>query len=114
MPKRQAFLVEDNRTIRDNLIPTLADISDVDVVGVAEGEQEAVAWLANHPRDADFVILDLFLAQGSGLGVLRQLLAKHVVLPVVVLTNYATVDIRRRCAELGATALFDKSKKIEE
>ena len=32
---------------------------------------------------------------------------------VVVLTNYATPDIRKRCLELGADAVFDKSNEID-
>jgi DNA-binding NarL/FixJ family response regulator len=32
---------------------------------------------------------------------------------VVVLTNYATPDIRARCAELGVDAVFDKSNEID-
>ena len=32
---------------------------------------------------------------------------------VVVLSNYATVDMRKRCAQLGADAVFDKSNEID-
>ena len=32
---------------------------------------------------------------------------------VVVLTNYATPDIRVRCHQLGVDAVFDKSNDIE-
>jgi DNA-binding NarL/FixJ family response regulator len=32
---------------------------------------------------------------------------------VLVLTNYATADIRQRCLRLGADAVFDKSTEIE-
>jgi DNA-binding NarL/FixJ family response regulator len=32
---------------------------------------------------------------------------------VVVLSNYATPDIRIRCAQLGADAVFDKSNEID-
>jgi len=32
---------------------------------------------------------------------------------VVVLSNYATDDMRRRCAQLGADAVFDKSNEID-
>jgi DNA-binding NarL/FixJ family response regulator len=32
---------------------------------------------------------------------------------VVVLSNYATPDIRRRCAEFGVDAVFDKSNEID-
>lgn len=113
MATPHAFLIEDNPTIRDNLIPTLAEIAGVEVVGTAEGQREAMTWLRSHDGAADFVILDLFLAEGSGIGVLEQLGAMGNELPVVVLTNYATPDIRRRCLALGAAALFDKSREIE-
>jgi two-component system OmpR family response regulator len=32
---------------------------------------------------------------------------------VVVLTNYATDEIRRRAADLGADAVFDKSSELD-
>jgi two-component system OmpR family response regulator len=32
---------------------------------------------------------------------------------VVVLSNYATADMRKRCALLGADAVFDKSNEID-
>ena len=32
---------------------------------------------------------------------------------VVVLSNYATPDMRRRCEQLGADAVFDKSNEID-
>jgi hypothetical protein len=31
----------------------------------------------------------------------------------VVLSNYATPDIRNRCAQLGVDAVFDKSNEID-
>ena len=32
---------------------------------------------------------------------------------VVVLTNYATSEVRRRCLALGANAIFDESNELE-
>jgi len=32
----------------------------------------------------------------------------------VVLTNYATLDMRSRCRALGADAVFDKSTEVDE
>lgn len=113
MPIRHAYLIEDNPTIRSNLIPTLSEMADVEVIGMAEGEHEAMDWLIQFSSQADFIILDLFLAEGSGLGVLRQVAVHHIKIPVVVLTNYATQDIRERCKALGAAALFDKSRELE-
>ncbi|MDO5652972.1 MAG: response regulator, partial [Brachymonas sp.] len=31
---------------------------------------------------------------------------------MIVATNYATDDVRTRCEELGADAVFDKSRQI--
>ena len=38
-----AFLVEDNRTIRDNLIPALEDLADAEVVGMPKPSRKPSA-----------------------------------------------------------------------
>ena len=108
------YLVEDSATIRENLISTLEDIAPVKVGGFAETENEASDWLSNHNGDWQLAIVDLFLKEGSGLGVLKGCQKRHGYQKVVVLTNYATSDIRRRCAELGSDAVFDKSNELDE
>lgn len=108
------YLVEDSATIRENLISTLEEIAPVKVVGFAETENEASAWLSDHNGDWQLAIVDLFLKEGSGLGVLKGCQKRNADQKVVVLTNYATSDIRRRCAELGSDAVFDKSNELEE
>lgn len=107
------YLVEDSATIRENLISTLEEIAPVKVVGFAETEHEASRWLADHDGDWKLAIVDLFLKEGSGLGVLKGCQNRNPDQKVVVLTNYATADIRKRCAELGSDAVFDKSNEID-
>lgn len=107
------YIVEDSATIRENLISTLEEIAPVKVVGFAETEHEANLWLADHDGDWKLAIVDLFLKEGSGLGVLKGCQNRNADQKVVVLTNYATHDIRRRCAELGSDAVFDKSNEID-
>ena len=109
----RTFIVEDNATIRENLIGTLEELACVKALGWAESENEARGWFAAHPGDWDLAIVDLFLKQGSGLGVLEACQARHSSQRVVVLSNYATEDMRRRCAQLGADAIFDKSNEID-
>ena len=108
------YIVEDSVTIRDNLISTLEEIAPVKVVGFAETEQEASLWLLNNNFDWKLAIVDLFLKEGSGLGVLKRCQNRGADQKVVVLTNYATDDIRQRCAELGSDAVFDKSNELDE
>lgn len=108
------YLVEDSATIRENLILTLEEIAPVKVVGFAESEQEASLWLSAHNGDWQLAIVDMFLKEGSGLGVLKGCQNRHADQKVVVLTNYATNDVRKRCAELGSDAVFDKSNELDE
>ncbi|MGQ2981223.1 MAG: response regulator, partial [Polaromonas sp.] len=61
----------------------------------------------------DLAIVDLFLKQGSGLGVLEACRNRKAQQKVIVLSNYATADIRKRCAQLGVDAVFDKSNEID-
>lgn len=58
-------------------------------------------------------IVDLFLRQGSGLGVLAACRTRRPGQKMVVLSNYATPDVRMRCAQLGVDAVFDKSNEID-
>jgi two-component system, OmpR family, response regulator len=109
----KTYLVEDNPTIRDNLIATLEELADIDAVGTSDSENEAKAWLQDNPDGWDLAILDLFLKQGSGLGVLVACRDRKPSQKVVVLSNYATAEIRQRCAQLGVDAVFDKSNEID-
>lgn len=109
----RAYFVEDNATIRENLIATLEELGEVSPVGYAETEQQGVDWLRSHDGEWDLAIVDLFLKQGSGLGVLQSCKDRPPGHKVVVLTNYATPDIRERCRQLGSDAVFDKSNDIE-
>jgi two-component system OmpR family response regulator len=109
----KTYIVEDNPTIRDNLIDTLEELAGINAVGSAETENEGKAWLAENRVDWDLAIVDLFLKQGSGLGVLASCRDRLPRQKVVVLSNYATADIRQRCSQLGVDAVFDKSNEID-
>jgi DNA-binding NarL/FixJ family response regulator len=109
----RTYIVEDNPTIRENLIGTLEELASIDAVGTAETENDGKAWLASPGRAWDLAIVDLFLKQGSGLGVLAACRDRQPSQKVVVLSNYATADIRHRCAQLGVDAVFDKSNEID-
>ena len=107
------YIVEDSPVIRESLIATLEELVPVRVVGTAEDEATALRSLTTPGQAVDLVIVDLFLKSGSGLGVLQ---ATQALLPRyrrVVLSNFATVDMRRKCQALGADQVFDKSTEID-
>lgn len=111
--KLRTFFVEDNPTIRENLIATLAELADVEAVGIAETESDASQWLNSNPDAWDLVIVDLFLREGSGLGIVSDFKHRTASQKMLVLSNYATADVRERCLALNADAVFDKSNEID-
>ena len=113
MPPLKTYIVEDSQVIRDQLIATLEELVPVQVVGTAEDEYTAVHWLTHPDHRVDLVIVDIFLKGGSGLGVLRAAKSFAVEAKRIVLSNFAVPDIRRRCLELGADRVFDKSNEID-
>ena len=109
----KTFIVEDNATIRENLIGTLEELTCVQAVGTAETELEGRQWLTQNASSWNLAIVDLFLREGTGLGVLDACQDRQSNQKVIVLSNYATADIRQRCAQLGVDAVFDKSNEID-
>jgi DNA-binding NarL/FixJ family response regulator len=112
-PRLKTYIVEDNVTIRENLVGTLEELTCISAIGFAETEAEASQWLTDHADEWELAIVDLFLKQGSGLGVLQTCRSRRPGQKVVVLTNYATPDIRKRCGQFGVDAVFDKSNEID-
>jgi DNA-binding NarL/FixJ family response regulator len=110
----RCFIVEDSPVILHGLVDTLEQLLPLKVVGSCGDQKSAVTWLDDHQDQYDLVITDIFLKQGTGLDVLKHLQALRGDFTKVVLTNYATVDMRQRCAALGADMVFDKSSELDE
>lgn len=91
-----AFLVEDSETIRTNLISTLADLAQTRVIAFAVGELEALAWLKANDENWTLAIVDLFLKEGSGLGVVAALQGRRPSQRVVVFSKFAIPHLRER------------------
>lgn len=108
----RTLLVEDSPVIRENLAATLEELGPVSIVGAVEDQQGALEWLENTPG-CELMIVDLFLKRGSGLGVLEEVGKLRMQPRMVVLSNYATPDMRRRCLSAGADRVFDKSTEID-
>jgi len=109
----RTYLVENSPTIRENLIAALQELAGITAIGWTEDGDDASRWLMQPQAPWDLAIVDLFLHQGSGLDVLKACRARAPGRKMVVLTNYATREMRARCLDLGADAVFDKSTEID-
>jgi DNA-binding NarL/FixJ family response regulator len=114
MASINTFIVEDSEVILRNLCATLEELTTVKVVGSSADQDHAVGAIRDAGGDLDLLIIDIFLRSGSGLEVLRAVAAMRLPARRVVLTNYATDEIRKRCAALGANRVFDKSSELDE
>lgn len=108
------FLVEDKPEIRDTVVEAMEEVAPLKFVGHAASEAAARQWLRTFNDDWQLAIVDLFLSEGSGFGVLRDCQARKPNQKVVVLTSYCHQNITDRCMQLGADRVFDKSADLEE
>jgi two-component system, OmpR family, response regulator len=110
----RVFIVEDNPATQKNLRVTLEELAPITSIGVAETEEEGTRWLARNDVLWDLAIVDLYLKEGSGLGVVEACRYRHTGQKMVVLSNHVTAEIRWRCAQLGVDAVFDKTSEIDD
>ena len=110
----KAYLVEDQADIRNTLIEGMEEVMPVQFIGQAVNEPEALRWLSDNGRRWDVLIVDLFLRNGSGFGVLQACKARSPNQKAVVLTSYVDSDVLAQCRALGADAVFDKNDQLEQ
>jgi DNA-binding NarL/FixJ family response regulator len=105
------FVVEDSAAVRERLVEMIREIADIEVVGEAESYEQAVAGiLATRP---DVAILDVNLAEGSGIDVLANVKQELPGLRGIVLTNYTSPQHAKASADAGAEYFLDKSVDFE-
>jgi two-component system OmpR family response regulator len=107
------FVVEDNADIHENLVGALEELTCVKVVGGSVSEDGAMAWVAQNPTGWDMLIVDLFLKGGSGIRLVQRVQRARAEQKVIVFSNYVNAGVRKRCAQLGVDAVFDKSTEID-
>ena len=110
----RVYLVEDDDLMKEHLVQSLSSEISIEWVGVAETEVEAKDWLKRNPTGWDIMIVDLYLREGTGAGVLRQCQQHAANQDVVVMTNHPISSLVTHCRLLGANAVFDKSTELSD
>ena len=106
------FVVEDNPEIHENLVEALEELTCVKVVGGTATEEGALQWIGSH-NHWDMLIVDLFLRGGSGMRLMQHVQRSRPEQKIIVFSNYVNASVRKRCAQLGVDAVFDKSTEID-
>ncbi|MBL8057624.1 MAG: response regulator, partial [Anaerolineales bacterium] len=99
----KVMLVDDDRTLT-GLLKTLLELDGFDVAVVAQVAQVPTQIQTQHP---DVIVMDVHLADGDGLTLLRQLRADPPTqaLPIIMASG---MDLEDQCKDAGATAFVLK------
>jgi DNA-binding NarL/FixJ family response regulator len=108
-PKR-VFIVDDHPLIREGLSQAISGQPDMTVCGTAVGAPDALSAI-EHTR-MDVVIVDLSLAVGSGLDLIKSIRAIRPNLPVLVLSMHDEALYAERALRAGASGYVMKRKPI--
>lgn len=105
------FIADDSEPVRQRLIALLSEIEGAEVIGQAGNHGEAVEGIRS--LKPQVVILDIQMPGGSGINVLKEIKRDSRPPVVLMLTNHASPQYRKKCLEWGADFFLDKSSEFE-
>ncbi len=111
--ERRILLIEDSAVLSRRLVDLLSEPGRLCVTGQAATQSEALVRLQEATYDV--LVVDIELAEGNGVAVIRQvrqLFPPDAQPVVVVLTNYASDFVRDHCFAAGADYFLDKMRDI--
>lgn len=100
------LIADDAPLIRDRLVGFVRNMPGVSSV-VESATVETTLHAIEHERP-DAIVLDLFMPGGSGLDVLDKIAGEEQRPRVIVMTAWASEEMRARCIEAGAEHFFEK------
>jgi DNA-binding NarL/FixJ family response regulator len=104
--KRKVLIVDDHPIVRQGLRLMIDEEPDLKVCGEAQSEREA--RVAIRDLEPDVAIVDISLAQGDGLELVRDVHAHHPGLPMLVLSMHDELIYAERLLAAGASGYIMK------
>ena len=111
-PPLRVMLVDDHEVVRDGIRSMLAAEDDIHVTGEAGTVQEAIDE-ADRTKP-DVVVMDVRLADGSGIEATRQIRADHPSTSVLMLTSFADDEALFASIMAGASGYVLKQVRSGE
>jgi len=108
----RVLIADDSRVIVERLSSALAEIRGVEIVDRVDTVAKASEAVRN--LKPDVMILDMKMPGGSGIDVLESMKRDQLDCLVVVLTNFAYPQYRKKCLQSGARFFLDKSTEFEK
>lgn len=108
--RTRIVIVDDHPIVRLGIRQMLAAEGDLEVCGEAESADRARELI--HEAAPDLAIVDLSLAEGSGLDLIRSLREHRPALPVLVLSMHDEALFAERVLRVGARGYIMKREAI--
>jgi DNA-binding NarL/FixJ family response regulator len=110
--KRKVLIVDDHPIVRQGLRLMIDEEPDLKVCGEAQSERDARK--AIRELEPDVVIVDISLAQGDGLELVRDVHAHHPGLPMLVLSMHDELIYAERLLGAGASGYIMKQAASDQ
>ena len=111
-PPLRVMLVDDHEVVRDGIRAMLASEDDIVVAGEAGGVQESIDEAAR--TKPDVVVMDVRLADGSGIEATREIRASHPNTRVLMLTSFADDEALFASIMAGASGYVLKQVRSDD
>ena len=106
------MIVDDSKVVRNTIKQLCAAIPRVVVIGEANNGLEALS--AIRELKPDVITLDIKMPMMSGIEVLRAMNQEQLEGTVIVLSAIGEDPYRKKCFELGASYVLDKTTELEK
>ena len=104
------FIVDDSEILRSRLVQMLSEIKGIEIVGEAGFVRDAVKEIKK--LNPDIAILDMKMADGSGIDILSAIKKDNMTTRVIIFTNYPYLQYRKKCLDAGADFFFYKATEL--
>ncbi|MBD3222390.1 response regulator [bacterium] len=109
---RRVLIVDDHPMVRKGLRDLLDSEPGFEPCGEAANGDEAISQLADDPPD--IMLLDLSLAEGSGLELVKQASARFPDVQILVFSMHDEELYAERTLEAGASGYVEKHSPVDE
>lgn len=106
------LIVDDSTVVRRALAQQCASLPQIEVVGEAKDGLEGLD--AIHSLHPHALTLDIHMPKMDGIQVLMAIKEEKLDCSVIVVSGAADAIYRRKCIELGAKYVFEKTTEFEE
>jgi len=105
------FIVDDHPVMRRGLSQIIEDLDDMQTAGEARGAAEAAKMIPT--AEADLVLIDVSLGDGSGLELIKDLKSRDPEMKMLVLSMHDESLFAERAIRAGALGYVNKNEPTE-